>query len=156
MKTFIYSILTMVVVCCSFSACSSDDDADRTYTHTTTPEQEAQGVYRGTFTRAQANVSDAVREEGDGTLTISPTDTAYVAHVRFECTALGIAAETKVNITFANDGFLFSNDLASNTLGSPITGRISTDHDARSDFQLKIRQGRSTKTFDIVFSGKAE
>lgn len=153
MKKLLLSLLALMTLGCSLTACSSDDNEDPVYNHTQTPEQAAQGTYSGQFIRLQANSSTAVPEYGEGTLVIIPSDTAYVAHVRFECAELAISAETPVNITYANDGFMFSNDLSTNPLGSPISGHINAVGTAESGFQLKIRQGRSTKTFDISFSG---
>ena len=154
MKKTIYSIIALLAFTCCLASCSSDDNGDRAYTHTQTPELEAQGTYVGHFVRLQANSSMAVHEEGEGTLTITATDTAYVAYMRFESAALGISTGTTVNISFFNDGYVFSNNLESNPLGSPISGRISGNSLAETAFQLKIRQGRSTKTYNISFSGR--
>lgn len=157
LATGIFICLLPLSASLSLCSCSGDDDnGDKVYTHTTTPEKEAHGTYTGTYVRLQANSSTAVPEEGIGTLVITPSETAYVANIRFECEALGISAGTPVNITFANDGFIFSNVDSSNPLGSPVSGRIMAGNQAESSFQLKIRQGRSTKTFDITFAGKTE
>lgn len=140
-----------MAMCCGFTSCGSDDDV--AYNHVQTPEKEAHGIYTGMFTRLQANSATAVPEEGEGTLVISATDTAYVSKVVFTCPSLSISATTVVNITYANDGFVFSNHSTGNPLGATIMGSITEAGGVVSDFQLKIRQGRSTKTFNINFAG---
>lgn len=154
MKKILFSLLAVLALTACGSK-SSEEDENIDGPLTSTPEIEAQGSYIGTFTRILANSATAEPETAEGWLTITASDTAYVAHVRFECQPLGVDAGTVVNISFAGKGFVFYNDLASNTLGSPISGRISEDKLTEANFQLKIRQGRSTKTFDINFSGKS-
>lgn len=152
MKKILFSVLAVLALtACGSKPSEEEENVDNTIS---TPEIEAQGSYVGTFTRILANSSTAEPETAEGLLTITASDTAYVAHVNFDCAPLGINAGTIVNISFAGKGFVFYNDLPTNTLGSPISGRISEDKLTEVDFQLKIRQGRSTKTFDINFSGK--
>lgn len=151
MKKVLFPLLAILAL----TACGNKENEEEytDYPPTSTPEIEAQGSYVGTFTRILVNSATAEPESAEGQLIITASDTAYVAHAQFECEPLGISAGTVVNISFAGKGFVFYNDLPGNTLGSPISGRISEDRLTQASFQLKIRQGRSTKTFDISFSG---
>lgn len=140
--------------CAVFTACSSNDE-DPTYAHSETPEKEAAGTYTGTFTRLQVNSSTAEPETGEGTMIITPSENVNVAIMQFTCESLNITtANIPVNITFDNAGILFSNHSVSNPLGAPITGRISSEKGVNTNFQLKIRIGRSTKTYNVGFTGK--
>lgn len=138
--------------CLAFSAC--DDDDDPTYAHAQAAEVEAAGTYVGTFTRIRANSATAVEEYGEGTLVIADS-TAHVVKLTFTCADLNIAtASIPVNISFANAGYQFSNYGTSNPTGAPIIGNISGEHELETSFQLKIRKGFNTTTYDISFTGK--
>ena len=141
------------IICCGFVACNDDDD-DPTYSHSQAAEVEAAGTYAGTFTRIRASSATAVEESAEGTLVIADS-VSHVVNLTFTCDELGIAtAKIPVNISFANAGCQFSNFSTNNPTGAPITGRIGSDKELETSFQLKIRKGFSTTTYDITFSGK--
>ena len=141
------------IICCGFVACNDDDD-DPTYSHSQAAEVEAAGTYAGTFTRIRANSSTAVEESAEGTLVIADS-VSHVVNLTFTCDELGIAtAKIPVNISFANAGCQFSNFSTNNPTGAPITGHISGEHELETSFQLIIRSGRTSPTFDITFTGK--
>lgn len=141
------------MLCCVTMSCSNDD-GDPTYSHYQVPSKEIEGTYSGTFTRIQYNSPSAVPESGEGIMVITSTESSNRADVQFTCEPLNIATVTiPVNVTFENDGILYYNHSTSNPLGAVVTGHISGDQKTMSKFQVKIRVGRSTKTYDVSFSG---
>ena len=148
MKKYIFSMIAMLAVCAGFTACGSDDD-DPQYSHSQSPSVEMQGVYTGTFTRVQSNDPNAQPESAEGTMAIIPGENGYVAYVTFECSDLDISAQKLVNITFANDGALFSN----NKDESAILGNIYGSGQTEVSFALKIRKGWNTRPYAVTFSG---
>lgn len=153
MKKIIFLLIVIIAASCVTMSCSNDDDS-LSYSRSQTPSQEIEGTYSGTFTRVLYNSPSAVPESGEGKLVITSTESSNRANVQFTCEPLNIATATiPVNVTFENDGLLFYNHSTSNLLGSVITGRIDGSKKTISKFQVKIRIGRSTKTYDVFFSG---
>ena len=65
MKKFIYSVIAMLALGCTFVACSSDDD-DPSYNFTSSAEQGSAGTYTGEWTRTS---DDGTVETFAGTIT---------------------------------------------------------------------------------------
>lgn len=139
-------MLTVLTVSCS-------DDDDNTVTFANTPEVDAAGVYSGTFASVQDGVANADTSFAEGTMTISAKE-AYVANVAYSCEELKIGHESTANIAHSNGGFAFSNNDSSNGLGEAFIGRVDENGNAESHLTLKIRNGRNTKKYNIVFTGK--
>lgn len=148
MKKYIFSMIAMLAVCAGFTACGSDDD-DPQYSHSQSPSVEMQGVYTGTFTRIQSNDPNAQPESAEGTMVIISGENGYVANAQFLSTDLNISTVIPVNISFANDGAVFSNHKDEST----IVGSVNGAGQAAVSFAIKIRVGRSTKPYAVTFSG---
>jgi uncharacterized alpha/beta hydrolase family protein len=149
MKKYIFSIVAMLAVCAAFVACGSDDD-DQQYSHSQAPSVEMQGTYTGTFTRIQSNDANAQPESAEGTIYLTPGENGYVANIKFLSTDLKIDVEKVANISFANDGAVFSNYKDA----SQIVGNISNNGQLSVSFALTIRiTPRSSRPYNITFSG---
>jgi hypothetical protein len=151
MKKLIYLFIAVTVASFTFASCGSDDD-DNAATFATTPEKDAQGTYTGTYYRVQVGTTDTTAAEG--TLAITPTDTAYIADVSLVCATFSVNSSVVTNISHANDGFVFSNHLSTNTIKSEIVGRIDNEKNVETHFSLSQRSGRRTVTFNYIFIGK--
>ncbi|MBQ6062209.1 MAG: hypothetical protein IJK42_05185 [Prevotella sp.] len=136
----------------ALNSCNDDENGeDAPYSFSQTPERDAQGTYIGTFTRTQVGTTEG--ESGEGTLTITPTDTAYVAVLKFESESLNLSTHVRVNIAHSNGGYVFSNHVTDNNIQSKIGGHINEARVVNTTFQLRQRQGRSTKVYNYSFEG---
>lgn len=141
-------MFAVLALSCSFISCSDDDD-DATI-HSVTPEKAAAGVYSGTFTRVQDGTTDTLYTQG--TVTIAATDSAYCADVTYDCTGdFTFNATSVANISYAGNGFVFTNNSTSNGLGASFIGRISSEGTLSSYF--KVQQNQDAKpTHTIIIS----
>ncbi|WP_295434490.1 hypothetical protein [uncultured Prevotella sp.] len=150
MKKILYYLFAVLALSCSFISCSDDDD-DATI-HSVTPEKAAAGVYSGTFTRVQDGTTDTLYTQG--TVTITATDSAYCADVTYDCTGdFTFNATSVANISYAGNGFVFTNNSTSNGLGASFIGRISSEGTLSSYFKVQQKSGRKTYTYYYNFSG---
>lgn len=151
MKKSLFIILSVIATFTVTMSCNDDDDNNMSFAET--PEIEAAGVYSGTFSRVQEGAAVPDTAYSEGTLTIEPVS-EYVATIKYECAEFSVNHSSVANIAHSDYGFAFSNNLVTNTLGNPFFGRIDGDKNVESHLKLKIRSGRQTKTFNIVFIGK--
>lgn len=154
MKRQIYIFIALAVIAVTTVSCGSDDDADNTYNLVSTPEKDAQGTYSGIYYRIQTSTTDTTKAEG--TLIITPTDSAYVADIDFECPTFTVSAVVASNISHANGGFVFSNHLKKNVINSTVIGRIDEEKNIESHFSVSQRSGRRTVTYNFIFIGKKQ
>ncbi len=131
-------------------SCSDDEDGNTVFNQT--PEEGAAGVYSGTFQRVQVGAAVPDTTYSEGTMTVTAKE-SYVAEVAYSCEEFKINHKSIANISHCNNGYVFSNNLSTNTLGAPFLGNIYEDGAAESHLTLKIREGRNTKTYNIVFRG---
>ncbi len=144
MKKILYSLFALLTFSCVLVACSDDDDDAISYG--ATPEIEAAGVYTGTFARVQDGTTDTLYTTG--TVTITPTDSAYCADIAFDCDGdFTFNGTSVVNITHAGHGFIFENSSASNGLGTAFMGRIDENGNLTSYFKIQQKSGRLTYTY---------
>ena len=151
MKKIIYSLAAMLALSFSFVSCGDDDD---TISFPTTPEKAAAGTYTGTWTVS----SDTESSEGSGTIILTATDTPYNVDVTIEgsftTAALNVSSTSIANITQANNGFVFNNNMATNPLGAGFTGKIDENGNIGVNFQKEVRVGRKQYKYNYVFYGK--
>lgn len=150
MRKFIYLFLSLSTFVALCAACSDDKNDERTFDQSA--EYAAQGVYTGTFSREQEGAAVPEVNYSEGTLTITPAGTNS-ATIKYECAEFSIDHQCVANICHSNDGFAFSNNLASNEIGSAFFGRIDDSSNIESHLKLRIRSGRNTKTYIIQFTG---
>lgn len=131
-------------------SCNNDDDNNTVFSQM--PEEGAAGVYAGTFQRVQVGAAVPDTTYSEGTMTVT-AEKPYAANISYKCDEFSINHGCIANISHSNNGYVFSNNLGSNALGDAFLGNIYEDGTAKSHLTLKIRSGRNTKTFDIVFKG---
>ena len=144
MKRFIYSVIAMLALGCTFVACSSDDD-DPSYNFTSSAEQGSAGTYTGEWTRT----SDA------GTITLAAAGT-NVTNVTFSIPDASLDATSIANVWHANYGYQFHNQLVSdaNKLGVAFSGRIDEAGNMTAAFTRSQKVGRKNYEFKFEFKGK--
>lgn len=149
-----------------FTACSDDDDEERTYS--TTPEIASAGVYEGTWTKIQDGGDTTYAK---GTLKFEPytvvtTDTEtgetstvaqpYATMVTAACNDNGISIDkaSVANITYAGDDYRYNNMRgASNGFGANFSGTITAGGVATVSYSLTEKSGRKTYVFYYSFEG---
>ena len=151
MKRFIYSVIAMLALGCTFVACSSDDD-DPSYDFTTSAEQGSAGTYTGEWTRLS---DDGTVETFAGTITLAAAGT-NATNVTFSCPGTSLDATSIANVWHANYGYQFHNQLVSdaNKLGVAFSGRIDEAGNLNASFTLSQRVGRKNYDFKYEFKGK--
>lgn len=125
------------------------------------PEKEVAGTYVGTWTKALRN-STAEPVTASGSLTLTPTDEAYITLVKIDCdatdmgfnnTAVFASTESRANIVNQSAQYVFYNVVATNGLGTSFNGTVSFGGEATISFAKTVREGRLTYTYDYTFSG---
>ena len=152
MKKFIYSMCAVIALGFAFVSCG-DDDEDEVINYTTTPEQASAGTYSGTWTRTLNGVS----ETGSGTVTLSAGSTVGVTNITFTCESFGLNGTSVANITNANHGFQFvqqiTSDNPANTVGSAFAGQIDANGNLITSLNVDQRNGRVLVTYVYTFAG---
>lgn len=152
MKKLLYIFLALAVASFTLTACGDDDDNDNGITFTNTPEKDAAGVYQGYFTRQRGGTTTV--DTAAGTMEIIPTDSAYFADFHFVSTPFNLDVKSVANISHADRGYVFYNNLPANPVGSAWAGRINNEGTMNLTFQIRQRVGRRTYTFNYTFEGQ--
>lgn len=150
MKKFLFLILGILATSFAFTACSDDDDNDNPI-NAVTPESTAAGIYEGSFSRVIHGTTDTTTATGTMQIT---ADSAYCADFTFVCTSFNVDRTSVANISYADNGFVFSNLYAGNPLGAAWAGRIDNDGIAVVKFFLKQVSNRRTVQYDYTFTGR--
>ena len=150
MKRFIYSIITVLALGCTFVACSDDND-DPSINYTSSAEEGSAGTYTGEWTRIGSESTDVY----SGTITLSAAGT-NATNVTFSCPDASLNATSIANVWHANYGYQFFNQTASdaNKLGVSFAGRIDEAGNMNASFTLSQRVGRKNYEFKYEFRGK--
>ena len=150
MKRFIYSIITVLALGCTFVACSDDND-DPSINYTSSAEEGSAGTYTGEWTRIGSESTDVY----SGTITLSAAGT-NATNVTFSCPDASLNATSIANVWHANYGYQFFNQTASdaNKLGVSFSGRIDESGNIDASFTLSQRVGRKNYEFKYEFRGK--
>lgn len=152
MKRFIYSVIAVLALGCTFVACSDDND-DPSISYSTTAEQGSAGTYNGTWYRTS---DDGTVEEYSGSVTLAASGTKEVTNVTFSCPDASLDATSIANVWHANYGYQFHNQLASdaNNLGVAFSGRIDEAGNMTAAFTRSQKVGRKNYEFKYEFKGK--
>lgn len=150
MKKSLYLFLSVITALTLTLSCSDDDNGNIVFDQS--PEEGAAGVYTGTFQRVQEGATVPDTTYSDGIMTITPQET-NVANIAYKCDEFSIDHSSIANISHSNNGYVFSNNLSSNSFSASFLGRIDDNEMAESHLKLKIRNGRNTTTYNIVFKG---
>ena len=150
MKRFIYSVIAVLALGCTFVACGDDND-DPSIDFTTTAEQGSAGTYSGEWTRISSEGTDVY----GGTVTLAAAGT-NATNVTFSCPDASIEATSIANVWHANYGYQFFNQTVSdaNKLGVAFSGRIDEAGNIDASFTLSQRVGRKNYEFKYEFRGK--
>ena len=150
MKRFIYSVIAVLALGCTFVACGDDND-DPSIDFTTTAEQGSAGTYSGEWTRISSEGTDVY----SGTVTLAAAGT-NATNVTFSCPDASIEATSIANVWHANYGYQFFNQTVSdaNKLGVAFSGRIDEAGNIDASFTLSQRVGRKNYEFKYEFIGK--
>lgn len=150
MKRFIYSVITVLALGCTFVACSDDND-DPSINYTSSAEEGSAGTYTGEWTRIGSESTDVY----SGTITLSAAGT-NATNVTFSCPDASLNATSIANVWHANYGYQFFNQTASdaNKLGVSFAGRIDEAGNMNASFTLSQRVGRKNYEFKYEFRGK--
>jgi len=150
MKRFIYSVIAVLALGCTFVACGDDND-DPSIDFTTTAEQGSAGTYSGEWTRISSEGTDVY----SGTVTLAAAGT-NATNVTFSCPDASIEATSIANVWHANYGYQFFNQTVSdaNKLGVAFSGRIDEAGNIDASFTLSQRVGRKNYEFKYEFRGK--
>lgn len=152
MKKFLFSIFAIAALTCTLVACGSDDN-DKSYNQTGSPATASAATYSGTWTRS---TSDGTPETATGTITLVAGDNDYTTSMSFVCSQFDLNSTSIANITWANDGFVFNQDVIdnnpSNGLGAKFSGHI-TNGIITTKFSLTKKVGRKTTTYYFSFEG---
>ena len=151
MKRFIYSVVAMLALSCTFVACGDDND-DPSINYDKTAAQGSAGTYSGTWTRT----GDAGAETFSGTVTLAAGNGANVTSVTFSCPETGLEATSVANVWHSNYGYQFVNQTLSNEngLGASFAGRIDESGALNASFTVSQRVGRQNIEYGYEFLGK--
>ena len=152
MKRFIYTVVALLTLGCTFVACGDDND-DPSISYDTTAEQGSAGTYTGEWTR----IGDDGTATYSGSVTLAAGGVAYVTNVTFSCPEANINNETSIaNVWHANYGYGFFNQTNStaNGLGASFSGRIDEAGNMNAAFTISQKVGRKNYEFKYEFKGK--
>ena len=151
MKRFIYSVVALLTLSCTFVACGDDND-DPVINFDKTAAQGSAGTYSGTWTRT----GDDGTAEYSGSITLSAASGANATNVTFSCPDASLDATSVANVWHANYGYQFFNQLVSdaNGLGAAFSGRIDDSGNMVASFTISQKVGRKNYEFKYEFRGK--
>ncbi len=149
MKRFIYSVIAVLTLGCTFVACGSDDDENINFS--TTAEQGSAGTYSGTW--VQVGPDETVSYSG--TVTLAAGSSTGVTNVTFSCPDAKLDATSVANVWHSNYGYQFCNQVVStaNGLGAGFAGRISESGALNTSFTISQKVGRKNYEFKYEFNG---
>lgn len=150
MKRFIYSVIAMLALGCTFVACGDDND-DPSIDFTSSAEEGSAGTYTGEWTRISSEGTNVY----SGTITLTAAGT-NATNVTFSCPDASINASSIANVWHANYGYQFFNQTTgdANKLGVAFSGRIDEAGNLDASFTLSQRVGRKNYEFKYEFRGK--
>jgi hypothetical protein len=151
MKRFIYSIVALFTLGCTFVSCGDDND-DPVINYDTTAAQGSAGTYSGTWTRT----GDDGTSEYAGIITLAAAGGENATNVTFSCPEASLDATSIANVWHSNYGYQFFNQTASaaNGLGASFSGRIDEAGNMNASFTLSQKVGRKNYEFKYEFIGK--
>ena len=151
MKRFIYSIVALFTLGCTFVSCGDDND-DPVINYDTTAAQGSAGTYSGTWTRT----GDDGTSEYAGSITLAAAGGENATNVTFSCPEASLDATSIANVWHSNYGYQFFNQTASaaNGLGASFSGRIDESGNMTASFTISQKVGRKNYEYVYEFIGK--
>lgn len=153
MKKTIFCLFALAAVSAGFSSCEDDINFDRG-THSSRPAAQAAGSYNGTWTVFSSDGTTIEKEGVNGSVEIASADDEIV-NVSLVCADVAAlnGKSSVANISWANNGFVFSNPLSSNGLATMFMGEVSEQGAMNLKFSMSVRSGRTTVTKFYQFKG---
>ena len=156
MKKLFYICMVACLAVFGFASCEPEGLVDDTPV-TGHPEQDAAGVYVGTWT--QVLEGDTVASGVEGTITLT-ADTAYVVSVNVAAASAVSLKEMTSLANIAQDshyGTKFYNNLATNGFGTLFRGATYTNAEGKEElslnFTLTVKSGRKSYPYNYSFVG---
>lgn len=144
--------LLLALLMISFVSCREDADTPDTgaVIH---PEKEAAGTYSGTWEVFKGEDKE-LQASYPGTITIAPSEYAYVCSVTTTCDGYAeIGGTGAANILKQSRAYKFYNETTTNGLGSVFQGAIDFNGDASMSYSKAVKSGRVTTMFYFEFVG---
>lgn len=156
MKKLFYICMVACLAVFGFASCEPEGLVDDTPV-TGHPEQDAAGVYVGTWT--QVLEGETVASGVEGTITLT-ADTAYVVSVNVAA-ASGVSLKDMTSVANivqeSYHGTVFYNSVASNGFGTIFRGRTYTNAEGKEElslnFILTVKSGRKSYPYNYSFVG---
>lgn len=114
------------------------------------PEKEIAGTYTGTWTRTTQSTQEELT--GEGNISFTPGESAFVTDVKVNCTGLNIDMESLANVVNYSDGYKFYNQEAKNGFGVPFEGNIKNGV-AYIKYTMSIKVGLKQTIYIFTFTG---
>lgn len=146
MKKIVFVLFALTTLALGFVSCGDDDEG---VNYPTSAEVGASGTYNGTFTTDNNGTIDV----HTGTITIAPSGQPGCVNVTFNCPGASLNKTSIANISHANNGYVFVNQLASNPLGAAFSGKVDDGGIMSLAFTISQRVGRSTVLVNYEFTG---
>lgn len=154
MKKLLYIFVGLLSFGAVLASCSDDND-DAPVINGTAEKDFAEMVrYAGTLSRVESGKTEVSTAEAE--VSVVATDSAYVVDMIFHCFDSSFKIDSikgVVNIARANGGYVFYNNLETNMFQNAFSGTISEAGVMATQFTMKIRSGRNTKTYNFDFTG---
>lgn len=157
MKKLFYICMVACLAVFGFASCEPEGMVDDTPV-TGHPEQDAAGVYVGTWT--QVLEGDTVASGVEGTITLT-ADTAYVVSVNVAA-ASGVSLKEMTSLAnIAQDSYFgtkfYNNGGANNGFGTSFSGKTFTNAEGKEElslnFTLTVKSGRKSYPYNYSFVG---
>lgn len=114
------------------------------------PELDVQGTYTGTWSQEL----DGVVVTAPGTITLTPSDNAYVTYVAVSCPDFSIDFQGIANVVnFANGYKYYNQEATNNGFGVAFDGEV-INGEATIKFTLSQRSGRIQYLYNYSFAGE--
>lgn len=143
LKTLFFCLVCMGIASCSDEVGYPDNGPQGN------PEKEVEGTYTGTWSRElDSNVVEAT-----GTITLTPSDNAYIVNVTVNCPEFGIDMQSVANVVNYSDGYMYYNQEAKgNGFGVVFDGRVINGV-ASIKFTITQKEGRKQYLYNYTFAG---
>lgn len=145
----IIKTLFLFLVCSGLSSCNEEvgyiDPGPQG-----NPEKEVSGTYVGTWTKTLQ--STGAEEIGQGTITLTPGDKAFITDVKVNCPDLNIDMESLANVVNHSGGYTYYNQESKNGFGTAFLGSVK-GNEASIKYTQSIKVGLKQSIYIFTFSG---
>lgn len=115
------------------------------------PEKEIAGTYTGTWTRVTQSTQEEIT--GEGSITFSPSENAFVTDVKVDCPDLDIDMQSLANVVNYSNGYKYYNQEAKNGFGVTFEGNVDKNGVASIKYTKSIKVGLKQTIYIFTFTG---